>query len=142
MGMQQVIRISRDEPHQMPGFEPDALVPYRTPEEEQRAARDLPTRMSQFIAVGGSAQVNPTYAVLWFRLRLRYTHTDLFFLACLKAERPGLKPRKTRLSARPLRYSSLRRVQFCQNPFHGRSISTGSAFDILPMAKGIIRGGL
>ena len=34
MGMQQVIRIGRDEPHRMLGFEPDALVSYRAPEKE------------------------------------------------------------------------------------------------------------
>jgi len=55
MGMQQMIRIARDEPHQMLGFEPDAFVPHRAPEEEQRLAIDLPTRMSQFIELGRSA---------------------------------------------------------------------------------------
>jgi hypothetical protein len=112
--MEQLISIGSDEPHEMPGFEPEAFVPDRAPEEEQRGARDLPTRMSQFIEEAGPAQVNPAHAVLRFRFRLRYTHTGLFFLACLKAERPGLKSRKTRLSARPLRHSSLRQVQFCQ----------------------------
>ena len=52
MGIQQMIRIGRDESHQMPGFEPDAFVPDRAPEEDQRAAIDLPTRMSQFIKLG------------------------------------------------------------------------------------------
>ena len=55
MGMQQMIRIGRDEPHQVLGFEPDAFVPDRAPEEEQRAAIDLPTRMSQLIELGCSA---------------------------------------------------------------------------------------
>src|SRR5947209_990940 len=99
MGMQQMIRISRNESHQMPGFEPDAFVPYRAPEEDQRATIDLPARMSQFIELGRPAELNPAYGVLRFRFRLWFPHTDLFFLACLKAERQGLKPRKTRLSA-------------------------------------------
>ena len=103
VGMEQLIRIGRNEPHEMLGFEPEAFVPDRAPEEEQRTAIDLATRMSQFIELGGSAQVNPVHAVLRFRfrLRLRCTHTDFFFLACLKAESQGLKPRKPRLSARP-----------------------------------------
>ena len=101
--MEQLIRIGRDEPHEMLGFEPDAFVPDRAPEEEQRAAIDLPTRVSQFIELGGSAQVNPAHAILRFRFRLhlRCTHTDFFFLACLNAESQGLKPRKTCLSAQP-----------------------------------------
>jgi len=55
MGMQQMIRIGGDEPHEMPGFEPDALVPDRAPEEEQRATIDLPTCMSQFVELGRPA---------------------------------------------------------------------------------------
>jgi len=68
------------------------FVPDRAPEEEQRAAIDLATRMSQCIELGGSAQVNPAHAVLRFRFGccLRCPHADLFFLACLKAERLGL----------------------------------------------------
>jgi hypothetical protein len=54
MGMQQMIRIAGDEPHQMFGFEPDALVPHRAPEKEQRVAIDLATRMSQRIELGCS----------------------------------------------------------------------------------------
>src|SRR5258707_6496858 len=99
--MQQMIRIGRDEPHQMLGFEPDAFVPDRAPEKEQRAAIDLPTGMSQFIELGCSAELNPAYGVLRFCFRLCCTHTDPFFLVCLKPERQGLKPKKTRLSARP-----------------------------------------
>jgi hypothetical protein len=100
MGMQQMIRIARDEPHQMPGFEPEAFVPDRAPEEEQRAAIDLPTGMSQFIELGCPAYLNPAHGVLRGRFYLWFTHTDLFFVAGLKPERQGLKPRKTRLSAR------------------------------------------
>ncbi len=103
VGMEQLIRIGSNEPHEMAGFEPEAFVPDRAPEEEQRAAIDLATRMSQFIELGGSAQVNPAHAILRFRFRLhlRCTHIDFFFLACLNAESQGLKPRKTRLSAQP-----------------------------------------
>ena len=85
----------------MPGFEPDAFMPDRAPEEEQRAAIDLATRMSQFIELGCSAELNPAHAVLRVCFRPWFAHTDLFFLACLKPERQGLKPRKPRLSAQP-----------------------------------------
>ena len=101
MGMQQMIRIGREEPHQMPGFEPEAFVPDGAPEEDERAAIDLPRRMSQSIELGGSAQLKPAHGVLRFRFRLCCTHTEHFFLICLKLERRGLKPKKTRLSARP-----------------------------------------
>jgi hypothetical protein len=114
MGMQQMIRIARDEPHQLLGFEPDAFVPYRAPEEEQRLTIDLPTRMSQFIELGCSAELNPAHSVLRVCFRPWFPHTDLFFVACLKPERPGLKLGKTRLSARPLRHGGLRRVYCCQ----------------------------
>ena len=85
MGMQQMIGISRNKPHEMFGFEPEALVPDRAPEEEQRAAIDLPARVRQCIELGCSAQVNPAYAVLRFRFRFHLigTHTDFFFLAYL-----------------------------------------------------------
>lgn len=89
MGMQQMIGIGWDQPHQMPGFEPDALVPYRAPEEEQRLVIDLATRMSQFIELGCSAELNPTYGIPRFRFRLWFPHTDLFFVAYLKPESKG-----------------------------------------------------
>ena len=79
-----MIRIGRDEPHEMPGFEPEAFVPDRAPEEEQCAAIDLPTCMSQFIELGRPAELNPAHRVLRFRFRLWFPHTDLFFLVRLK----------------------------------------------------------
>jgi hypothetical protein len=99
--MQQMIRVARDEPHEMPGFKPEAFVPHRAPEEDQRAAIDLPTRMSQCIELGCPAYLNPAHGVLRVRFRLWFTHTDLFFVTGLKPERQGLKPRKTSLSVRP-----------------------------------------
>ena len=98
----------------MLGFEPEAFAPHRAPEEEQRAAIDLPTRMSQFIELGCSAELNPAHGVLRVCVRLWFPHTDLFFVACLKPERPGPKPGKTRPSARPLRHGGLRRIYCCQ----------------------------
>jgi hypothetical protein len=53
--------------------------------------------MSQFIELGCSAELNPAYGVLRFCFRLCCTHTDPFFLVCLKPERQGLKPKKTHL---------------------------------------------
>ena len=78
--------------------------------------------MSQCIELGCSAELNPAYGVLRFCFCLCCIHTDPFFLVCLKPERQRLKPKKTRLCARPLRRGGLQRVQWCHvdmpvNPF-------------------------
>jgi hypothetical protein len=57
--------------------------------------------MSQFIELRCSAELNPAHGVLRVCFHLWFPHTGLFFVACLKPERPGPKP-ETTLSAWPL----------------------------------------
>jgi len=59
-----MIWIGGNEPQQMLGFEPDAFVSHRTPEEDQRPAVDLPTGMRQLIKLARSAKVHVAHGVL------------------------------------------------------------------------------
>src|SRR5206468_124121 len=55
--------VAREQAHQVFGLEPDILMPNSTPEEDERFAVEQATFMSQFIELGGLAQVHASYLI-------------------------------------------------------------------------------
>jgi hypothetical protein len=61
VGMQQLLRVGRDEPHEMLGLEPEALVPDCAPEEEQLAAGSMVSVIMPFHAFHTCKQMDARY---------------------------------------------------------------------------------
>src|SRR5260370_27832987 len=55
--------LAGEEPHQVLGFQPDALVADRAPEEDQGLGVQFTASMGQFIELGGLADVDPSHLV-------------------------------------------------------------------------------
>ena len=66
VGMQQLIRIGRNEPHEVPWFEPEAFVLGRSPKGDDRFGVDLTTRTSEFIQLWSFTDVHSSHSVYLF----------------------------------------------------------------------------